>query len=135
MGEDFLLDAERTAFVFKRGRILAGVVQGNAEGQITFRQSGLEIVRVSTSGGPLQQVVAPLSPNASISGMDIDERTIWWTVPANLDGPGCLWQANRDGSQPSPIECGLRNYHDVRVDGAAVYLVRDLQIVRFPKKQ
>jgi probable HAF family extracellular repeat protein len=103
------------------------------DGRFVYMQLGQEILRVPTTGGAVQQVVPPLTKNAYIQDMDAKGGRVWWTVPQSLDGQGCLWRANGDGSDATAVECGLWGYGGVRVDDSAVYVVRELQIVRFPK--
>ena len=43
------------------------------DGEFVYIQLGQEILRVSTRGGALEQVVAPLSSNAYINDMDVKD--------------------------------------------------------------
>jgi hypothetical protein len=92
-----------------------------------------DIVRVRAAGGALEHVVGPLPQNTFIMDFDVKDGQVFWTVAAGLDGPGCFSRANVDGSGATALECGMWDYGAVRVDGKAIYVIRDLQVVRFAR--
>ena len=70
---------------------------------------------------------------ASGGDLDANQGVVYWNESPYDRFPGCLGRANPDGTDGRCLDQGDHQYQGVRVDDAAVYFIRDGQILRLPK--
>jgi len=87
--------------------------------------------RVSRNGGKPE----PLPFDGVVAGWDASGQQLFWAQPFVADGRfrGCLIQTAADGSGPECIDTGPFRYQGPRADPDAVYVIRDLDIVRIAR--
>jgi hypothetical protein len=87
--------------------------------------------RVPRAGGKPERLLF----DGIARGLAPDGHQLFWARPFVSDGGrlGCVLHAAADGSAPACIDAGPFRYQSPSADSDAVYVIRDLDIVRIAR--